>query len=101
MDKDNFFTGLVVGAITPVLGFLLVEFIFDLLTQAGLMEFVSSGGSSKRQRTLALLGICATLIPMHICKNNKWNETMRGMIFPIMLYMGAWIYYFKDSLFTF
>ena len=43
MDKDNFFTGLIVGAITPLLGFLLVELIFDLLTQAGLMEFVSSG----------------------------------------------------------
>ena len=101
MDKDNFLTGLVIGAITPVLGFLLVEVIFDLLTQAGLMEYVSSGGNSKRQRTLALLGIVTTLIPMHICKNKKWNETMRGMIFPIMIYMGSWIYYFKDSLFTF
>ncbi len=70
-------------------------------TQAGIMEFVSSGGNSKRQRTLALLGICATLIPMHICKNNKWNETMRGMIFPIMVYMGSWIFYYKDTLFTF
>lgn len=101
MDKDNFLTGLVIGAITPVLGYLFVELIFDLLTKAELMEYVSSGGSSKRQRTLALLGICATLIPMHICKNNKWNETMRGMIFPIMIYMGSWIYYFKDTLFTF
>jgi len=94
-------TGLAIGAITPVLGYLLVEFIFDMLTQAGYMDFVSSSGSSRRQRTLAILGICATLIPMHICKRNRWNDSMRGMVFPIMIYIGAWIYHFKDSLFTF
>lgn len=99
IDKDSVFTGLIVGAIVPVLGYIAVEFIFSLLTEAGLMEYVSGGGVSRRMRTLALLGICCNLIPFNICRNRKWDNTMRGIVFPTLLYVGFWIWQYAGIFF--
>lgn len=100
IDKNSVFTGLVLGAIVPVLGYIVVEFIFGLLTQMGIMEYVTGSGSSRRMRTLALLGICANLIPLNICRKYKWDDTMRGIVFPTLLYVGFWVYQYGGSLFN-
>ncbi len=99
IDKNSIFTGLVLGAIVPVLGYIVVEFIFGLLTQMGLMEYVSSSGSSRRMRTLALIGICCNLIPFNIARKYKWDNTMRGIVFPTLLYVGFWLYQYSSLLF--
>lgn len=99
IEKNSFFTGLVLGAIVPVLGYVVVEFIFGLLTQMGLMEYVSGSGSSRRMRTLALIGICCNLIPFNICRKYRWDNTMRGIVFPTLLYVGFWLYQYSAVLF--
>jgi len=91
--------GFVLGAIVPVLGYLAIAFIFETLTSFGLMEAVSTSSSSRRFRTLLLLAICANLIPFNFAKNRKWDQMMRGIIFPTIIYTGAWIYKFYDVLF--
>lgn len=99
IDKNSVFTGLVLGAIVPVLGYIVVEFLFGLLSQMGLMEYVSGTGSSRRMRTLALIGICCNLIPFNIARNKKWDNTMRGIVFPTLLYVGFWLYQYSHLLF--
>jgi hypothetical protein len=99
LERNSIVTGLVLGCIVPVLGFLVVQFIFDTLTQFGLMEAVTASSESRRMRTLALLGICCNLIPFNICKNRKWDQTMRGIVFPTLIYVGAWIFRFYSELF--
>lgn len=99
IDKDSVFTGLILGAIFPVLGYIAIEFIFGLLTQMELMEYVSGGGISQRTRTLALLGICCNLIPFNVSRRNKWDNTMRGIVFPTLIYVGFWVWKFAGILF--
>lgn len=99
MEKDSFLTGIVLGCIVPVLGFIAVEAIFDLLTNVGLMNEVTPLGTTKRLRTLALIALCCNLIPFHIAKRNYWIDTMRGMILPTLIYAGFWVYKFGGSLF--
>ena len=99
MDKNSIFTGLVLGAVVPVLGFIVVEFIFSLLIQVNLMEYVDGSGTSRRMRTLALIGICSNLVPFHIARRNKWDNTMRGIVFPTLLYVGFWLYQFGSLFF--
>lgn len=99
IEKNSLFTGLVLGAIVPVVGYIAVEFIFGLLTQVGLMEYVSGSGTTRRMRTLALIGICCNLIPFNISRRNRWDNTMRGIVFPTLLYVGFWIYKYSDVLF--
>ena len=99
IDKNSVFTGLVLGAIVPVLGYIVVEFIFGLLIEMGLMEYVSGSGTSRRMRTLALIGICCNLIPLNIARNRKWDDTMRGIVFPTLLYVGFWLYQYGGIFF--
>jgi hypothetical protein len=99
LDKNSIVTGLLLGVIAPVLGFLAVEFIFNTLTHFGLMEPVSESSSGRRFRTLTLIAICCSLIPFNIAKNNKWDQTMRGIVFPTLIYVGAWLYRFYSELF--
>lgn len=99
MDKNSVFTGLVIGALIPVVGYMVTEFIFLMLTKAGLMEYVTGGGLSRRMRTLCLIGICFNLIPFNICRKKRWDNTMRGIVFPTLIYVGAWIWVFGRALF--
>ena len=99
IEKNSVFTGLVLGAIVPVLGYIVTEFIFSLMTQAGIMEYVSGSGSSRRMRTLALIGICTNLVPFNVARKYKWDNTMRGIVFPTLLYVGFWLYQYSGILF--
>jgi len=90
MEKDSILMGIVLGAIVPVLGYLAIEAIFNLMSQMDLMEVVSGGAMSRRVRTLALLGICCNLIPFNIAKRNRWDDTLRGIVFPTLIYVAAW-----------
>ena len=99
IDKNSLVFGLVLGCIVPVLGFVVVESIFNLMTQFGLMAEVSSSSSGRRFRTLTLIAICTNLIPFNIAKNRKWDDTMRGIVFPTLIYVGAWILKFYGELF--
>ena len=99
IDKNSLIFGLVLGCIVPVVGFVVVEFIFNQSTLFGLMSEVSSSSSGRRFRTLTLIAICTYLIPFNIAKNRKWDDTMRGIVFPTLIYVGAWIFKFYGELF--
>ncbi len=100
MEKNSLIMGFVIGAIVPVLGFYLIEILFNLATDMGWMAEVSMSTGARRFRTMALLAICTNLIPFNITKSKKMDETMRGIAFPTLIYVGAWIYTFYDQLFA-
>ena len=99
MDKNSIFTGLVIGAIVPVLGYLVVNQIFELFTQMGWMEPTVGGGISRRERTLMVIGLWFSLIPFNWAKNNRYDDTMRGIVFPTLIYVGYWLYTYAHILF--
>ena len=68
MDKDSIFTGIIIGTLVPVIGFFVIEQIFNLLIQMDLMEYVDGKAVSRRLRTMSLLAICCNLIPFNIAK---------------------------------
>jgi hypothetical protein len=101
IEKNSLMTGLLLGAVTPVVGFLVTEFVFEILTYFNLMEEVSASVSERRMRTLTLLALCFNLIPFNISKKYRWDQTMRGLVIPTVIYAGAWIYMYKHVLFYF
>ncbi|MBK8054172.1 MAG: hypothetical protein IPK35_13105 [Saprospiraceae bacterium] len=98
MEKNSLLMGLVLGCITPVLGFVVVEFLFEQMTVWGIMDEVTSSSASKRFRTTALIAICTVLIPFNVAVSKKWDQTVRGMVFPTLIYAGAWMYKFYMEL---
>lgn len=98
-SKDIIVVGLALGAIFPVAGFVVVETIFGLLTDMGLMEEGGTGVYSQRTRTMGLLAICFNLIPFNWAKNKRYDNILRGTVFPTLAYVGFWLYKYADILF--
>ena len=97
LNKDAILTGVVMGLLIPFIGYALILEIYDRLASSGM---ISDSGMSQtfRLRTIALLAICLNLIPF-IIYNRKWfYNTMRGIVFPTVLYAIAWFLYFSESL---
>ncbi|MFZ1750029.1 MAG: hypothetical protein WAU01_07550 [Saprospiraceae bacterium] len=99
LERNSILTGFVIGCLFPVLGFVLVEFIFNTLTHYGLMAEVSASTAGRRFRTIALIALCTNLIPFNYAKNRKSDHTMRGIVFPTLIYVMAWLYKFAGDLF--
>jgi hypothetical protein len=99
MEKDSIFTGIILGILAPVIGYLVIEQLFNVLIHFGLMDGVSGNAVGRRLRTISLLAICCNLVPFNYAKKNRFDNTMRGIVFPTILYVAFWIYKFKEVLF--
>lgn len=98
-DNNSIPIGLLIGAVVPVLGFMVFEGIFDGLEYFGLIDAATSSAMPRRERTIALIAICCNLLPFNYCKKRKWDNAMRGIIFPTLIYVAGWIYKYYDILF--
>jgi hypothetical protein len=98
-QNDNFWIGLMVGATVPVIGYWLIEMLFDILTTQGIMDEISLTTAGRRQRTLALLAIFSNMIVIQILRRRRYHEIVRGMLIVSFIYSGLWLYYFRHSLF--
>ena len=97
-ENDSIWVGLMIGATFPVLGFYLVEILFDFLTNQGLMDSVTSSSSGKRLRTLALMGICSNIIPIQLLNNRYILKTVKGVLIATFIYCGVWFFNFGQAL---
>ncbi len=96
-NRDSIPIGIILGILIPVIGYYFWSSLFELLGQAGIMN--PDGFSfTWRARTTSLLAICMNLIPFQIYKNKRFDKSMRGLIFPTVLFVGYWIYHFRAAL---
>lgn len=99
LAKNHILLGLVLGICIPIVGYALFMMLFEALESAGIMDEVTSGSAERRMRTLGLLGICANILPFEIYRKKRHDNTMRGLVIPTVIYIGIWIYLYKDILF--
>lgn len=88
--NDNFWIGLMIGATVPVIAYWGIGIIFETLTDAGVMDEVTSSTVTKRGKTLALLAICTNIIPTQVASNMRYNNILRGAIFATLIYACMW-----------
>ena len=93
MKKNTILFGLLFGIITPIFGFYLVEALFDLYA-----ESVGENGDW-RLRTLAVIALCFNLIPFHLFKSQGYDEALRGVVIPTIIYVFLWVFYFWGEIF--
>ena len=98
-DNNTIPIGLLLGTLVPMLAFVVIETMFSGLEAVGLFEEATSSAMAQRERTIGLLAICSNLLPFNFCKRRKWDNVMRGIIFPTLIYVGAWLYRYHDILF--
>ena len=96
--RNNVFFGLALGIIVPLIAYVFWNSLFNVLDNASI---ISSDGfsTSWRERTVALLSICMNIIPFQVYLKRRCEQTMRGLIFPTVILVCVWIYFFKDAIF--
>ena len=99
LNKNDIKLGIILGLVLPFLGFWLWKGLFELLTIANIMD--PTGFSEDwRERTFALLAICMNIIPFQYYQKKRNDDTMRGLVFPTLLYVFLWVFIFRDSIFV-
>jgi hypothetical protein len=98
-NRNHIVLGIVLGLCVPVVGYAIFMMLFETLESAGIMDEVTSGSAGRRERTLALLGICSNILPFEIYRKKSFDETMRGLVIPTVIFMGIWMFVYKDILF--
>ncbi|MBK9272017.1 MAG: hypothetical protein IPM48_10500 [Saprospiraceae bacterium] len=88
---DKLWIGILFGALIPFVMYAILLSISDALTAS---EMSSENGLvyGFRPRTLALIALLANIIPMQIFYRKHWDDAMRGMVFPTLIYAGIWFY---------
>lgn len=94
IERDSFMTGFVLAAILPVLGYICVKGLFDILIDLDIMGLASMHPTGQRMRTIYILAICFNLIALNVFKRWKADNSMRGMVIPTLFYAAAWMYLF-------
>lgn len=93
-------TGFVLGAICPVIGFYLTEIFYTLLTNKGILPDVVGYSMMLRIKTMSLIAICFNLFPFELARYKKWDNTLRGIVFPTLIYIAFWLYKYFNVLFN-
>jgi len=99
LEKNQIITGIIIGLLVPFVGFAVLLMIFEQLEAWGIMN-PKGMAPNFRQRTSSLIAICLNLLPMNYYRKKYYFESMRGLVFPTLLYVAIWIIVFASSLFA-
>ncbi len=93
---DKLWVGIGTGLIAPIFWYFIMLSIYDGIETMGWIE---PGNISEnfRQRTSALVAICLNILPLQIFKTQYMDRAMRGIVFPTVIYVGVWLYFFAGS----
>lgn len=97
--RDNFWIGFGLGFVMPVATFGILLFLNDeLVVERGILgetmnAFQQSGGFT--ERLMALLGVCSNIIPFHFARRRRFDNTMRGLVIPTVVFAVSWAIYFN------
>jgi hypothetical protein len=100
MEKDSLLTGLVLGAILPVIGYFLLESVFEWMNAAGYLGEAVGESFMRRVRTIGIIAICCNILAFEWARKNRYDDTLRGIVFPTVIYVGAWVYKYYTILFS-
>lgn len=97
MNRNSIPFGMIIGAIIPFVGFAILLEIWDQMEASGM---VSDEGFTPnfRRRTLALVALSLNLIPFFYFNRKYFTQSMRGVVFPTVLFGIAWFIYYGKGL---
>lgn len=101
LKKDSVWIGLLFGLIIPVVVYLVLLLIYQLMDSMGVFSDVGFA-EDFRTRTLALISICSNLIFMQtIRRPHHHHETTRGILIASMILVGIWFWKFGFKMLQF
>lgn len=77
------------GALVPVIAYALLLSLKDALISGGILPQIWETFPSTI-RTIGVLAICANLIVIQFFNSRRFNDAMRGLVFPTFAYIILW-----------
>ena len=101
MELSAFWRGVLMGAFIPFIGLAVLLTLNDAISAAHInLNGNEFDGFSRR--LLAVLAICLNLIPFQFYKKQRGAvETLRGIVFPTVVYVITWTVYYGLGLLGF
>ena len=99
-QNDNFWIGLLIGATVPIIGFWLIQNLFNMLAQMNIIDELTSSTIGRRERTLTLVAICCNLLVVNLPFLKKYNALAKGILVASFIYCGLWVYHYHAALFN-
>ena len=98
LNRNEVWAGLLFGLVLPLLGFLILYQVFNLLELRGAASGVGFS-ENFRERTLAIVAIALNLIPLNLFRRRRWENAMRGVVIATALMAFAWMFQYGLKLF--
>jgi len=98
LQRNALWVGLLAGFLIPFVAYAVILLIMDGLQVVGIVD-PDGMAIHFRTRTSALIAICLNIIPMNFYRKKYFIDSMRGIIFPTLIYAGLWVYFFLPELF--
>lgn len=94
---NKLWVGIVAGLCVPFAAYGILLMIYDKLDY---YEIFNPGGLALnfRERTIALIAIICNIIPLQIFNKRNFLDAMRGIVFPTLIYVVLWMYYYGMEL---
>lgn len=97
LKYDNIFLGIAIGICAPIAAYGILLFLYEQLDN---LEILNPEGLAPnfRERTIAIIALIANAIAMQWANNRLMTNHMRGIIFPTLVYVGMWMWFYGFEL---
>jgi hypothetical protein len=89
MNLNNIFAGIVIGAVVPFVGYAILLEANDYI-RAAHIAIGSTVFDGFSERLLMALSICLNLLPFHYFRKVRYDDALRGIVFPTLLFVLGW-----------
>ncbi|MCB0685771.1 MAG: hypothetical protein KDC53_04580 [Saprospiraceae bacterium] len=93
---DKIWFGILVGFLFPIFWYFILLSLFNSMETMGWLE-PGRVAMDFRQRTSALVGLCLNMLPLQVFNTQNMGNAMRGMVFPTVILVAVWLYFFGAS----
>lgn len=93
--------GLAIGVLLPLLAFPIITWLDKLIVEYDIITKLSGSSSmiwaGFKQSTLVLMAFCFNLIPTYSANKRRYEEFIRGIMIPTVIYCFIWFFYYWDN----
>lgn len=94
---NSVLTGIIVGLVLPFVGYAILLLIYDQIDTWILKNSEGIQGDF-RERTIGLIAIILNVLPLQYFYKKYWDNAMRGIVFPTLIFVGLWMYMYGFEL---
>lgn len=98
-NRNSIVVGIIVGLVVPFVGLAILMMLNEQLAYLDITFPNGSTFDGLSPRLLNALAICLNLIPFRYYVSQYKNESLRGVVFPTVLYVIYWMSKFGFGLF--